>query len=88
MTEHRMTDTTVTATMTLQVRVSLPPGLDLTKVDLDDLRATLASEAVPCLEGIAFEVAYDRPNDQNAYARAVIEDAATARVELAEQGRR
>lgn len=74
--------TTLDVALTIRLRVDLGNGLDLSKVDVAEMLGVLGERAAEQLDGLEFEVAYDRPNDRNAYAGARTEGATTTSIAL------
>ena len=68
--------------LTIRLRVDLGHGLDLSKVDVAEMLGTLGERVAAQMDGLEFEVAYDRPNDRNAYAGARTEGATTTSIAL------
>lgn len=71
--------------MTITVKVVIDEALSPAKLDRRSLHETIESRTPELLAGTEWDVAYDRPNDYNAYAPVQIEDATVERVELAHE---
>lgn len=59
---------TMSVTMKVTLDLEVDEAIDLDGLEQDELQDSLEDEARMHLEGLGFEVGYDRGNDANAYA--------------------